>query len=56
MIEDIIWGGIVSYNSSKLGYDAVVLEDREEDRELIVVTIARNSLKSKESLLFLLLV
>jgi hypothetical protein len=37
-------------------HDAVILKDREKDRELIFSVMARHLLKSKKGLLFLLIV
>ena len=54
--EDVVWGSIISYNSYKLVYNAVILKDREKDRELVFSTMARHLLESKESLLLLLVV
>jgi hypothetical protein len=46
-IEDVIWRGVVSYNSSKLVYNTVILQDREKDRELVFATMAKDLLESK---------
>ena len=54
--EDVIWGGVVNYNSSKLLLNIVILKDREKDRELIFSIIAKHLLQSKKNLFLLLIV
>ena len=55
-IKHVIWGSVISYNSSKLLHDAVMLKDREKNRELVFSAIIRYLLKSKKGLLLLLVV
>jgi hypothetical protein len=55
-IEDVVWGSVISYNSSKLICNAIILKDREKDRELVFSTMARHLLESKKSLLLLLII
>jgi hypothetical protein len=55
-IKDVIWGNVISYNSFKLLHDAVILKDRKKYRELVFSAITRHFLKSKKSLLLLLVV
>jgi hypothetical protein len=54
--KDVVWGSVVSYNSSKLVYNAVILKDKEKDRELVFSAMAKHLLESKKSLLLLLVV
>jgi hypothetical protein len=54
--KDVIWGSVISYNSSKLVHDAVILKDRKKDRELIFSAIIRHLLESKKGLLLFLIV
>jgi len=42
--KDVVWEGVVSYNSSKLLLNPVILKDREKDRELVISTMARHLL------------
>ncbi len=55
-IKHVIWGSVISYNSSKLLHDAVMLKDREKNRELVFSAIIRYLLKSKKGLLLLLII
>jgi hypothetical protein len=55
-IKDVIWGSVVSYNSSQLLHDAVILKDREKNKELIFSVMIRYLLKSKKDLLLFLIV
>jgi hypothetical protein len=55
-IKDVIWGSVVSYNNFKLLHDAVILKDREKDRELVFSAMARHFLESKKGLLLFLVV
>jgi hypothetical protein len=54
--EDVIWGSVVGYNSSKLVCNAIILKDRKKDRELVFSAMARHLLESKKGLLLLLVV
>jgi hypothetical protein len=54
--KNVIWGSVVSYNSSKFLHDAVILKNREKDRELVFSAMARHFLESKKGLLFLLVI
>ena len=54
--KDVIWGSVVSYNSSKLLHDTVILKNRKKNRKLVFSAIARHFLESKKGLLFLLIV
>ncbi len=56
MIKDVIWGSVINYNSFKLLHDAVILKNREKDRELVFSAIIRHLLKSKKGLLLFLIV
>jgi len=42
--KDIVWRSVISYNSSKLLLNVVILKDREKDRELVVSAVARHLL------------
>ena len=55
-IKDVIWGSVVNYNSFKLLHDAVILKDREKDKELVFSIIIRRLLESKKGLLLFLIV
>jgi hypothetical protein len=39
--KDVIWRGVISYNSSKLLLNVIILKNREKDRELVVSAMAR---------------
>jgi hypothetical protein len=54
--KDVIWGSVVSYNSSKLLHDAVILKNKKKNRELIFSAMARHFLKSKKGFLLFLIV
>jgi hypothetical protein len=41
IVKDIIWGYIISYNSSKLQLNTIILKDREKDQELVISAMAR---------------
>jgi hypothetical protein len=55
-IKNVIWNSVINYNSSKLLHDAVILKDREKDRELIFSVIIKYLLESKKGLLLFLIV
>ena len=54
--KDVIQGGVVSYDSSKLLFNIVILKDREKDQELVVSTMAKHLLQSKKGFLLLMFV
>jgi hypothetical protein len=54
--KDVVWGSVVSYNSSKLFHDVIILKDREKGKELVFSTMARDLLESKKGLLLLLVI
>ena len=54
--KDVIWRGVVSYNSSKLLLNTIILKDKAKDKELVFSAIAKHLLQSKKGLLLLLLV
>jgi hypothetical protein len=56
MTKNVIWGGVVGDNSSKLLYNAIIFKDRKKNRELVFSTMARHLLEGKKGLLLLLII
>jgi hypothetical protein len=56
MTKNIIWVGIISYNSSKFLNDIIILKDKEKDNELVFSAVAKYFLESKKSFLLFLVV
>jgi len=42
--KDVVWRSVISYNSSKLLLNVVILKDREKDRELVFSTMTKHLL------------
>jgi hypothetical protein len=56
LAKNVIWRGIIGDDCPKLLYNIVIFENWKKDRELVFSTIVRYSLKSKKSLLPLVMV
>ena len=56
IIKDVIWRGVISYNSFKLLLNTIILKDKAKDKELVFFAIAKHLLQSKKGLFLLLLI